>query len=114
MDRETARRYVQAAEAAGLTRTAGFAAVNDELVAAVVSAMRPARPNGHGAGWDALLARQEQITAWVAGEGKNAMPLSVVKIYELLARQGCVVAYRTLHRFATHARGNRVSYPAGK
>ncbi|MFP5380258.1 MAG: MMPL family transporter, partial [Vicinamibacteria bacterium] len=35
-----------------------------------------------------LLAREEQIRAWVAGDGKDQKPLSVVKIEELLARQG--------------------------
>jgi len=54
-----------------------------------------------------LLAREEQITAWVAGgEGQDA--LSIVKIEELLARQGCVVPYRTLHRFAVERCGFRV------
>ena len=37
VDRKTARRYVAAAEAAGLQRDAGFAAVDDDLVGAVVS-----------------------------------------------------------------------------
>jgi len=69
--------------------------------------VRPARPNGHGAAWDLLLVRQEQITAWVAG-GDGQPPLSVVKIEELLARQGCVVPYRTLHRFAVARCGFRV------
>jgi len=59
--RKTARRYVAAAQEAGLQRDAGFAAVNDELIALVVSAVRPARPNGHGTAWEALEARQEQI-----------------------------------------------------
>jgi hypothetical protein len=31
-----------------------------------------------------------------------------VKIEELLARQGCVVPYRTLHRFATERCGYQV------
>jgi transposase len=98
VDRKTARRYVVAAEAEGLTRQSGVAALTDELIGAVVTVVRPARPNGHGASWDLLLARQEQISAWVAGGG-GAPPLSVVKIAELLTRQGCVVPYRTLHRF---------------
>ncbi|MFZ1912673.1 MAG: hypothetical protein WAU30_09980 [Propionicimonas sp.] len=72
VDRKTARRYVQAALEAGLDRSAGFAAVDDELVAAVVSAVRPARPNGHGAGWEALEVHRDQITAWLAGDGKDA------------------------------------------
>ncbi len=107
VDRKTARRYVAAAEAEGLTRDDGLEALTDELVGAVVAAVRPARPNGHGAAWDLLLARQEQITTWVTGdEGQPA--LSIVKIEELLARQGCVVPYRTLHRFAVQRCGFRV------
>lgn len=47
---------------------------------------------------------QEQITAWVAGEGGDR-PLSVTKIHTLLARQGCDVPYRTLHRFASERCG---------
>ena len=88
VDRKTARRYVAAAQAAGLQRDAGFAAVSDDVVAQVVSAVRPARPSGHGAAWDALEAHEEQIRAWVAGEGPDAKPLSVVKVQELLARRG--------------------------
>src|SRR5664279_5382134 len=56
VDRKTARRYVEAAQAAGLTREAGQAALCDELLGAVIGAViagvRPARPNGHGAAWD--------------------------------------------------------------
>lgn len=109
VDRKTARRYVQAAQAAGLDREAGFGAVDDVLVAAVVEAVRPARPNGHGTGWEALLAREDQIRAWLTGKGagKDERPLTVVKVHELLARQGCVVPYRTVHRFAAERCGYR-------
>jgi transposase len=103
VDRKTARRYVAAAEAAGLSRDAGLAAVDEELVAVVVAAVRPARPGGHGAAWDLLLAREDQIRAWIATDG-----LSVVKVEELLARSGCSVPYRTLHRFAVERCGFRV------
>jgi transposase len=108
VDRKTARRYVQAAQTAGLERSAGLDAVDDELIGAVVTAVRPERPNGYGAAWEALLAREEQIRSWVAGDGGDAKPLSIVKIEELLARSGCVVPYRTLHRFATERCGYRV------
>ena len=104
VDRKTARRYVAAAEAEGLTRQAGVEALSDELVGAVVGSVRPARPNGHGAAWQLLLDREEQISTWVKG-GEGADPLSIVKIEELLARQGCVVPYRTLHRFAVERCG---------
>ena len=103
VDRKTARRYVQAA---GLVREAGVGALTDELIASVVEVVRPARPNGHGAAWDLLAAREEQIRAWVKG-GNGQEPLSVVKIEELLARRGCVVPYRTLHRFVVERCGFR-------
>jgi len=107
VDRKTARRYVAAAEAEGLAREAGVEALSDELIGAVVAAVRPARPNGHGPAWDLLVSREEQVTAWVAG-GEGQPALSMVKIAELLARQGCVVPYRTLHRFAVERCGFRV------
>ena len=61
-----------------------------------------------GPAWETLLGREEQITEWVAGGGGQPR-LSIVKIEELLARQGCVVPYRTLHRFAVARCGFRVT-----
>jgi predicted DNA-binding transcriptional regulator YafY len=43
VDRKTARRYVDAARAAGLAREAGSDAVTDELIRLVIEAVRPAR-----------------------------------------------------------------------
>lgn len=99
----------QARSTVGLERAAGFAAVDDALIGQVVQAVRPVRPNGRGAAWDLLLGHEEQVRAWVAGDGKDAKPLSIMKIEELLARQGVAVPYRTLHRFATQrwAAGSR-------
>ena len=107
VDRKTARRYVQAAETAGLDRAAGTDAVTDKLVGAVVAAVRPSRPNGHGAAWEALAGHEEQIRAWIdgTGAGKTGRALTLVKVQDLLARQGCQVPYRTLHRFATERCG---------
>ena len=65
VDRKTSRRYVEAAVAAGLSRGGGEGQLTDELLGQVVSVVRPARPDGHGAGWAELEARREQITAWV-------------------------------------------------
>jgi transposase len=101
VDRKTARRYVEAAQAAGLCRDAGQSALCDELIGAVIAVVRPARPNGHGAAWDLLAARKEEITKWV----KDG--LSVVKIEVLLTRSGTRVPYRTLHRFASEECGFR-------
>jgi len=102
VDRKTARRYVQAAQEAGLTRDCGLQALDDELIGVVVGAVRPARPNGHGDSWGVLLAHQEQISAWV-GRDK----LSIVKVEQLLTRRGVNVPYRTLHRFAVQRCGFR-------
>ncbi len=46
VDRKTSRRYVAAGEAADLTRDGGEGRLSDELIAAVVAAVRPARPSG--------------------------------------------------------------------
>ncbi|BBZ07000.1 hypothetical protein MDOR_11690 [Mycolicibacterium doricum] len=70
----------------------------------VADAVRPARPDGHGAAWEQLLGFEEQIKVWVAGDGEQR-PLTITKIETLLARQGCVVPYRTLHRFASERCG---------
>ena len=101
VDRKTARRYVEAAQAAGLCRDAGQSALCDELIGAVIGVVRPARPNGHGAAWDLLAARKPEISKWV----KDG--LSVVKIEVLLTRSGTRVPYRTLHRFASEECGFR-------
>lgn len=93
VDRKTARRYVEAAEAAGAVREGGQAQLSDELVGAVVAAVRPTRPSGHGPAWEQLVPMREQVTAWVR------QGLTVVKVEDLLARRGVVVPYRTLHRF---------------
>ena len=71
-----------AAVAAGLSREGGEEQLTDELIGQVVSVVRPVRPDGHGAGWAELEARQEEITAWV----KGGVP--VVKIGILLGAAG--------------------------
>ncbi|GLP83012.1 hypothetical protein TUM20984_44320 [Mycobacterium antarcticum] len=104
VDRKTVRRYVEAAQAAGLRRDDDVSAVDDGLIGMVAEAVRPVRPDGHGSAWEQLLGFEEQITAWVAGEGEQR-PLTVTKIHTLLARQGCLVPYRTLNRFASERCG---------
>jgi transposase len=99
VDRKTARRYVQAAEEAGVVRGGGLGQVTDEVIGRVVSAVRPARPAGHGSAWQLLQAEREQITTWVGRD------MSVAKIGILLERRGVVVPYRTLHRFCVECCG---------
>ena len=99
VDRKTARRYVEAAVAAGLARDDGLAQLTDELVGQVAGVVRPVRAGGHGQAWEQLEACQEQIRAWVKQD------LTVVKIGVLLERRGVAVPYRTLHRFCAERCG---------
>jgi transposase len=95
VDRKTVRRYVEAAVAAGLVRDGGEEQLTDVLVGEVCLRVRPARPAGHGAAWEALGPEKEAIKAWIDDD-----KLNLVKIHELLSRKGVEVPYRTLHRFA--------------
>ena len=70
VDRKTSRRYVMAAVAAGLSREGGEEQLTDELIGQVVSVVRPVRPDGHGAGWAELEARQAADRR--VGQGRGA------------------------------------------
>lgn len=101
-DRKTVRRYVEAAEAAGLVRGGcNEEQLTDELIGQVVEAVRPVRPQGHGASWETLEGHREQIEKWVGED------LTVVKIGDLLTRRGVDVPHRTLHRFCIERAGFR-------
>ena len=102
VDRKTVRRYVTAAVEAGLDRDGGEDQLTDEFLAVVVETVRPHRLDGHGEAWRLLEQHAEQIKAWLEVED-----LTVVKVGELLARQGIVVPARTLHRFAAGLCGPR-------
>jgi transposase len=99
VDRKTARRYVAAAEAAGVVREGGETQLTDEVIGQVVAVVRPVRSGGQGRAWEALEAERERISEWVGRD------LSVVKIADLLARRGVLVPYRTLHRFCVQQCG---------
>src|SRR5260221_2744303 len=94
VDVKTAARYIAAARAAGLARDGDESQLSDELLGQVVAAVRPARPAGHGASWEALAPVQAEIAGWV----KDDLPL--VKVGEMLERRGVVLPYRALARFA--------------
>src|SRR4051794_6290029 len=79
VDRKTARRYVAAAETAGLTRDAGPASLSDELVGLVLEAVRPVRPSGHtSAGRRCSRMRSSSVFGSRGGEvdGQKQDPLS--------------------------------------
>ncbi len=99
VDRKTVRRYVEAAVEAGLVRDGGEGQLNDVVIGLVCERVRPVRPAGHGAGWESLVPHEAEIKAWLE------KGLKLVKVQDLLARKGTVVAYRTLNRFATQRCG---------
>jgi hypothetical protein len=90
VDRKTVRRYVEAAAAVGVVVGGGESQLTDGVVGLVCLAVRPARPDGHGAAWERLVPHTELISGWVKDD------LTLVKIHQLLARRGMVVPYRTL------------------
>src|SRR5258708_26346991 len=65
VDRKTARRYVEAAVAAGLARDGGLAQLTDGLIGQVAQVVRPVRPAGHGLAWEQLEACHADIQGWV-------------------------------------------------
>jgi len=95
VDRKTVRRYVTTGEGLGLRRDGGEGQLSDEFMGSVVEAVRPHRSDGHGEAWRLLVARHDRIEAWLKKDG-----LTVVKVGELLCREGVVVPERTLHRYA--------------
>ena len=99
VDRKTVRRYIEAAQAAGLVREGGEDQLTDTLIGAVVEAVRPERPAGHGAAWEACRSEHERIKAWLEKD------LKLTKVADLLARRGVEVPYRTLHRYAADELG---------
>ena len=99
VDRKTARRYVEAGVALGLERDGGEGQLTDTLIGAVCEAVRPARPNGHGASWELLCAHEGDIKGWVEHD------LTVAKIGDLLVRRGVIVPERTLQRFCAERCG---------
>jgi transposase len=82
-----------------LDRQGGEDQLSDELIGAVLEAVRPVRPAGHGDSWAAVEPHEAQIKAWLE-DG-----LRLTKVHRLLERRGVMVPYRTLHRFAVERLG---------
>jgi transposase len=92
LDPKTARRYLTIAERVGL-RQDGPTPSDDEL-REVLLALHPAGGRPRGEGWAVCAAQRARIEAWLA-EG-----VRLTKIRKLLARQGVVLPYPMLYRFA--------------
>ena len=101
LDRKTVRRYVLAAGDAGVVAGGGEAQLTDAVLGEVVVRVNGRRNDGHGPGWVLLVGEHARIVGWLNDDG-----LTVVKVHELLARQGVVVAQRTLHRYVLEVIGH--------
>jgi transposase len=104
LDRKTVGRYLDQANEHGLELKA---AVTDEIAGAVGKQVqaRPLPPPSEA--WQTLTGRRAQIEAWLEGEP----PLRLVRVHELLAREGVAVGYTTLRRFASRELGWRKQAP---
>lgn len=94
LDVKTVRRYVGAAQALGLSREQGEAALTEELMSMLMSSLqgRPGRQRGEA--WERCEAHRAFIVQ------RLAQGLKLSKLRKLLLRQGVQVPYATLHRFA--------------
>src|SRR4029077_12455282 len=79
VDRKTVKRYVVAGTEVGLVRDGGEAQLSDGLIGQVCERVRPHRPDGHGAGWEALRGCHEQLKGRMEEDG-----LAVVQEHEIL------------------------------
>jgi transposase len=93
-DVKTVRRYLAVARARGVEASHGLAALDDELVAAVVTATQPSTGRPRGEGWVACEEHREFIAGHVAHH------VRLTKIGKLLRRRGVAIEYPTLRRFA--------------
>lgn len=94
IDRKTVRRYLKAAQQAGVEPAGGDQQLTDAVLGSVAAALRPGRPSGdHGESWARLCQHREFL------KEKLDDGLRLTKIASLLRRQGVLVAYSTLHRF---------------
>jgi transposase len=100
IDRKTAGRYFAAAQACGVDA----ATTLDDAIVAKVAALVQTRPElPPSEQWVALEAQRARIEAWLFGERR----LRLVRVHELLAREGVAVSYTTLREFARQALGWR-------
>ncbi len=102
-DRKTIGRYV--AVAVELGWQPGTDEPTETLAAAVAARHSPGRDRGPGEVEALLLPHRERIKKWLKPEGPELgqkRGLRLTKVHTLLARQGVVVPYSSLHRFAVN------------
>ena len=99
LDPKTVRRQVELAQECGLSPQSGEEALTDDLLLGLAEKLRPAVSYPRGEGWQ----RCEQQRGFIQGHLDRRVKLS--KIRKLLRRQGVLVSYASLWRFATKELG---------
>jgi transposase len=108
-NRKTVARYIRAAVEVGVHKTESL---TDEVVRKVLAGVQERPQPVPSSQWRALVAQRERISNWLSppaprpGEPKQR-PLRLVRIHELLGREGVEVCYTTLRRFAHEELGFR-------
>jgi transposase len=100
--RGTVRRWVNAARQLGWRRED---APSEELATRVVAAAQPGPEEVRGETEQLLTAYRERIGAWLRVHERGERGLTLTKVRTLLAREGIVVPYSSLHRFAVRELG---------
>lgn len=99
IDPKTARRYIRAAEEAGLARSHGPDGLDDERFLAILELLKAPAPRPESDGRRQCEAWREFITA------KLGQRVRLTKVHRLLQRQGVMVTYATLYRYAVEELG---------
>lgn len=100
-DRKTVGRYIEAAKTVGVGLQDEL---NDDVVRRVLLIVQERPLPEPSEQWQTLQAHRARIEAWLKptpqpGEPRKR-PLRLVRIHELLEREGVLVSYTTLRRFA--------------
>ncbi len=99
-DRKTATRDFEAAKALEFDATAEL---TDEFVARIALRVQSRPKPPPSAEWALIERQRARIEAWLSGD----TPLRLVRVRELLAREGVEVGYTTLRRYAHQELGWR-------
>ncbi len=92
LDPKTVRRYLEATASVGVP--IGAEPITDEHLRDILVALHPAGGRPRGDSWAQCMAQRSAVEHWL----KDGLRLT--KIRKLLGRQGIVIPYATLHRFA--------------
>lgn len=93
-DPKTVRRYVRAAEGVGLAQSDGVGGLDDERFLAVLEALKTPAPRPESKGRELCEQHRNFI------EKKLAQRVRLTKVHRLLQRQGVLINYSMLYRFA--------------